>query len=188
MPRGSGLDAIVPLVDKGGSLFLLFFCAMYSLFHSFRAQAALLFRVIAPGIAALALAFLMQTSAHADLRLCNQTPNRAGVAIGYQDGTTWVTEGWFNLKGNGCEIILKGKLNSRYYYVFAVDYDRGGEWSGSNYLCTRDQEFSIRGPQDCYARGFERSGFLEIDTGEQADWTIELGEGGQVGGRSPGGG
>lgn len=120
--------------------------------------------------------------AGADLRVCNQTPNRAGIAIGYQDGSTWVTEGWFNLKGNGCEIILKGKLNSRYYYIFAVDYDRGGEWSGPNYLCTRDSEFSIRGPQDCYARGFERSGFLEIDTAEQADWTVELGEGGQVGG------
>lgn len=119
----------------------------------------------------------------ADLRVCNQTQNRTGVAIGYQDGTTWVTEGWFNLKANGCEIILKGKLNSRYYYIFAHDYDRGGEWSGPNYLCTRDQEFSIRGPQDCYARGYERSGFLEIDTGEQADWTIELGEGGQVGGQ-----
>lgn len=121
--------------------------------------------------------------AFADLRVCNQTQNRTGVAIGYQDGTIWVTEGWFNLKANGCEIILRGKLNSRYYYIFAHDYDRGGEWSGPNYLCTRDQEFSIRGPQDCYARGYERSGFLEIDTGEQADWTIELGEGGQVGGQ-----
>jgi uncharacterized membrane protein len=135
-------------------------------------------------LACAALAALFRpVSAVADLRVCNQTQNRVGVSIGYQDGTTWVTEGWFNLKGNGCEVILKGKLNSRYYYVFAQDYDRGGEWSGPNFLCTRDQEFSIRGPQDCYARGLERTGFLEIDTGEQADWTVELGEGGQVGGQ-----
>lgn len=122
--------------------------------------------------------------AKADLRVCNTTSTRVGVAIGYQDNTTWVTEGWFNLRAGACETILKGKLNSRYYYVFAQDYDRGGEWSGSNYLCTRDQEFAIRGPQDCYARGYERAGFMEIDTGEQADWTVELGEGGTVGSRS----
>lgn len=119
--------------------------------------------------------------ASADLRLCNTTNNRAGVAIGYQEGQSWVTEGWFNLRPNACDVILKGRLNSRYYYVFGLDYDRGGEWSGPNYLCVRDQEFSIRGPQDCFARGYERAGFVEIDTGEQADWTIELGEGGLVG-------
>jgi len=133
--------------------------------------------------AALLGACLMAGPAAADLRICNQTANRIGISIGYQDGSSWVTEGWFNLKGNGCEIILKGKLNSRYYYVFALDYDRGGEWSGPNYMCTRDTEFSIRGPQDCHARGFDRAGFLEIDTAEQADWTVELGEGGQVGGQ-----
>ena len=123
------------------------------------------------------------TPAQADHRVCNTTGNRAGVAIGYQDGNTWVTEGWFNLRPGACEIILRGKLNSRYYYVFGHDYDRGGEWSGPNYLCTRDQEFSIRGPQDCFARGYERAGFVEIDTGEQADWTVELGDGGLVSGR-----
>lgn len=132
-------------------------------------------------IGACVLGFASVTPAMADLRVCNTTQNRAGVAIGYQEGQTWVTEGWFNLRPNACEIILKGRLNSRYYYVFGLDYDRGGEWSGSNYLCVRDQEFSIRGPQDCFARGYERAGFVEIDTGEQADWTVELGEGGMLG-------
>jgi uncharacterized membrane protein len=132
----------------------------------------------------MALGLAGAAPARADLRICNTTANRAGVAIGYQDGATWVTEGWFNLRPNACEIILKGKLNSRYYYVFAMDYDRGGEWSGPNYLCVREQEFSIRGPQDCFARGYERAGFVEIDTGEQADWTVELGEGGLVGGQT----
>lgn len=135
-------------------------------------------------VAIVVLGGLTMREARADLRICNTTANRAGVAIGYQDGNTWVTEGWFNLRPGACDIILKGKLNSRYYYVFALDYDRGGEWSGPNYLCTRDQEFSIRGPQDCFARGYERAGFLEIDTGEQADWTVELGDGGIVGGKA----
>jgi uncharacterized membrane protein len=28
--------------------------------------------------------------------------------------------------------------------------------------------------EDCLARGFDRSGFFEIDTGEQKSWTVQL--------------
>ena len=41
-------------------------------------------------------------------------------------------------------------------------------------MCTRDREFMIRGVEDCLARGFDRSSFFEIDTGEQKSWTIQL--------------
>jgi uncharacterized membrane protein len=129
---------------------------------------------------ALVLLALAATPAQADMRVCNSTKGRVGLAIGYLDGPVWVTEGWFNLKPNRCETIIRGKLMSRYFYIHGVDYDRGGDWSGANVLCTRDVEFSIRGPLDCYARGYERAGFIEVDTGQQADWTIELGEGGLV--------
>jgi uncharacterized membrane protein len=121
---------------------------------------------------------LCSGEARADLRLCNLTPGRIGVALGYPDGAEWITEGWFNLRPNRCETIIRGALPSRFFYIHAIGYDRGGEWSGTNLLCTRETEFSIRGAQDCYARGYDRSGFVEIDTGQQPDWTIEFGEGG----------
>jgi uncharacterized membrane protein len=70
--------------------------------------------------------------------------------------------------------LLKGQLAARYFYIYAVDYDRGGEWSGRSFMCTRDREFTIRGVEDCFARGFDRSGFFEVDTGEQKSWTIQL--------------
>lgn len=114
------------------------------------------------------------TPALADLRFCNLTASRVGVAVGYKDGQGWVTEGWWNLTPRGCETLMKGALASRFYYVYAVDYDRGGEWSGKSLLCTRDREFTIRGVEDCLARGFDRSGFFEVDTGEQKSWTIQL--------------
>jgi uncharacterized membrane protein len=135
------------------------------------------------GVSLLVLPGLASSPALADLRICNATSGRVGVAIGYLDGPVWVTEGWFNLKPNRCDTIIRGRLASRYFYVHAVDYDRGGDWSGPNILCTRDVEFSIRGPLDCYARGYERAGFIEVDTGQQADWTVELGDGGLVSGR-----
>ena len=67
-------------------------------------------------------------------------------------------------------------LVARFYYIYAVDYDRGGEWSGQAFMCTRDKEFTIRGIEDCLARGFDRTGFFEVDTGEQRSWTVQLTE------------
>lgn len=114
------------------------------------------------------------TDAKADLRMCNLTPGRIAVSIGYRDAQGWMTEGWWNINAKACETLTKGVLQSRYYYVYAVDYDRGGEWGGRTLMCTRNKEFSIRGIENCYARGFERNGFLEIDTGQQKGWTIQL--------------
>jgi hypothetical protein len=47
-------------------------------------------------------------------------------------------------------------------------------------MCTRDKEFIIRGTNDCLARGFDRTGFLEVDTGESSDWTVQLTESGET--------
>src|SRR5262245_48380834 len=117
--------------------------------------------------------------ASADFRLCNNTGSRVGVAIGYKDGEGWTTEGWWTLSARSCDTLLKGGLVARFYYVYAVDYDRGGEWSGKAFMCTRDKEFTIKGIEDCLARGFERTGFFEVDTGEQRSWTVQLTDSGE---------
>ncbi|WP_342361002.1 DUF1036 domain-containing protein [Terrarubrum flagellatum] len=113
-------------------------------------------------------------SAKADLRLCNMTTSRVGVSLGFRDQQGWVTEGWWNISANACETLLKGELAARYYYIHALDYDRGGEWGGKSFMCTRDREFTIRGADNCLARGFDRTGFFEVDSGEQKSWTIQL--------------
>jgi len=69
---------------------------------------------------------------------------------------------------------VSGPLMSTYYYIYAVDYDRGGAWSGTSYMCTRDLMFTIRGIDDCVARGYDRTGFVEIDTANQATWVVYL--------------
>lgn len=136
------------------------------------------------GAVALAAAVSMGIGAppaHADLKLCNATSSRVGIAIGYQDGKGWTTEGWWNIAAQTCETLLKGQLPSRYYYVHAIDYDRGGEWAGKFLMCAGDKVFTIRGTQDCQKRGYRRIGFFEVDTNDAKDWTIRLtdpGEGG----------
>lgn len=113
--------------------------------------------------------------ARADLKLCNTTTSRIGVSIGYQDPTNrWTTEGWWNIASRTCETLYKGQLASRYFYVHAIDYDRGGEWSGKSVMCTADKSFTIRGEQDCQGRGYRSTGFFQVDVQDSKDWTIQL--------------
>jgi uncharacterized membrane protein len=131
--------------------------------------------VLARHVAATILAGTLSASvAHADLKLCNTTSSRIGVAIGYQDPNGWTTEGWWNITAQTCETLYKGTLSSRFYYIHAIDYDRGGEWAGKSFMCTVDKTFTIRGVQDCGRRGYKNTGFFEVDTQESKDWTIRL--------------
>src|SRR5437870_12491461 len=72
------------------------------------------------GVATMLGACDQQTAARSppgDLKLCNTTASRVGVAIGYQDSTGWTTEGWWNISAQTCETLYKGTLSSRFYYV-----------------------------------------------------------------------
>lgn len=124
------------------------------------------------------------------LRVCNGTESSVGVAVGYDDGGEMVSEGWWNLSPldteNECAFVITGALQSRYYYVYAIDYTLGGEWGGEGgdlFMCTRDLEFTIRGVEDCVARGYDRAGFVQIDTGDRTvhnvQLTVQQGIGGQ---------
>jgi uncharacterized membrane protein len=128
----------------------------------------------------LGAASLGASPARADLRLCNNSATRVSVSIAYTDGQTWVSEGWWNLKSSACETLLRGSLAAEFYYVYAMD-ERGGEWKGKAFMCTRDREFRIEGRDNCLVRGFDRTGFFEVDTGKDAkNWTVQLTESSQT--------
>ena len=131
-------------------------------------------RKIALAAGALTIMGFTSLPAQADLKLCNQTESRVGAALGYKDKQGWVTEGWWTVEPQKCVTFLKGPLIARYYYVFAVDYDKGGSWGGNSMMCTRDKVFTIRGIEDCEARGYRKTGFFEVDTKEETDWTVSL--------------
>ena len=129
-------------------------------------------------MAAIGLA-LLSGQARADFRLCNNSTSRVSVSVAYTDGQNWVTEGWWNLKTTACETLLRGPLAAEFYYVYAMD-ERGGEWKGKSFMCTRDREFRIEGRENCLVRGYDRTGFFEIDTGKDAkNWTVQLTDGNQ---------
>jgi uncharacterized membrane protein len=114
------------------------------------------------------------TDARADFRVCNATQNLVGVGIGYRAKAGWITEGWWHIEGSSCKTLIEGPLSSRFYYLYAEDAERGGRWDGPINMCVAEKEFKIAGVTDCVARGFQRAGFQEYDTGEQSSWMVQL--------------
>ena len=127
----------------------------------------------------LALGFLLiaiPTPARADLRVCNQIGKPVSIALGYRADRGWQSEGWWVVGPDTCATVFQGNLNARFYYLYAADDISGGSWDGSVFMCTRDEVFTIFGVEDCLARGYERTGFFEIDTESRSDWTLQLTE------------
>jgi uncharacterized membrane protein len=126
------------------------------------------------GLGAMMLLGAAGTPAKADLKMCNNTASKVGVAIAYKDKEGWASEGWWTVDPQKCLPLLKGALIARYYYVYAVDNEKGGSWGGKSQICIRDKIFTIRGIDNCTERGFQKQGFFEVDTGEETDWTVSL--------------
>lgn len=118
--------------------------------------------------------------AKADFRVCNDTKSLIGVSLGFSVSGSWTTEGWWQIPGETCASLLEGDLDSRFYYIYAEDADRGGQWRGDIFMCTADQEFKIDGVQDCFTRGYEKTGFFEIDTSNRNSWMVRLTESGRT--------
>jgi len=112
--------------------------------------------------------------ARADLRVCNQSSNQVSVALGYRADKGWQSEGWWVAPASKCAVVYQGDLHSRFFYLYVADDISGGAWDGSVFMCTRDESFTIFGVEDCLARGYERTGFFEVDTQNRTDWTLQL--------------
>lgn len=122
------------------------------------------------------IALGLTAPARADLRICNQTANVISVSLGYRAERGWMSEGWWQTPAGDCRVLYQGDLQKRFYYIYAVDDIGGGSWDGQVFMCTRDETFTIFGVEDCLARGYERTGFFEVDTQNRSDWTVQLTE------------
>ena len=112
--------------------------------------------------------------ARAEFRVCNDTANLVGVAVGYRGEEGWISEGWWQLPATTCATVVPGPLQSRYYYLYAEDASGSGRWTGYTNMCVAEEEFEITGVQDCFTRGYQQMGFSEYDTGREESWTVQL--------------
>jgi len=131
-------------------------------------------------LAVIAFFFLFSASfvlpAQADLRVCNSTQGFIGVAVGYPVTEGWVSEGWWHIGAASCKTVIEGGLSSRFYYLYAEDISGKGRWDGPIFMCGQTSKFQIEGLDNCFARGFQKFGFQEIDTQNQSSWMVELRE------------
>ncbi|MEQ9694790.1 DUF1036 domain-containing protein [Shimia sp. SDUM112013] len=117
--------------------------------------------------------FCAATAAQAELRVCNETDAKASVAIGYNDGGVWTSEGWWNIPPYDCSVVQGGDLTKKYYY-YRVTSERYS-WPGERYFfCTSQSAFTIAGDEDCAARGYDQSEFRQIEVGGLTSYTLNL--------------
>ena len=110
---------------------------------------------------------LLSAPAWAGFEVCNATDVRQSIAVGYKANEIWVSEGWWNAEPGACVLVLSGNLKNRYYYVKALA--DGHEFKAEDYsFCITQEEFTIEGDEDCEGRGYVKSYFIEVDTGETA--------------------
>ena len=125
-------------------------------------------------VIALASFFAAAGPAEAGLSVCNATAHGMKAAAGHFNGTRWVSEGWWQVAAKKCAELISGHLDARYYYLYATD-EASGTWEGGKDFCVGIAEkFSIAGRGACAARGYDRRGFFEVDTGDRLNWTQTL--------------
>jgi uncharacterized membrane protein len=125
-------------------------------------------------ILAVLLLLALAAPAQAALNVCNKTARPVRVAVGRFNGTDWASEGWWTLVAKQCAAVVAGRLDARYYYVFATD-DGPGSWGGNRGFCVASADrFSVVGRDDCAGRGYERKGFFAVDTGQATDYTQSI--------------
>ncbi len=138
-------------------------------------------QVFAIVIVSLKMILVNPITAKADFRMCNDTKSLVGIALGFREKEKWITEGWWQIPSETCSSLIEGNLSSRFFYIYAEDADHGGQWRGDTFMCTDDREFRITGTQECFTRGYQKTGFFEVDTGDKGSWMVRLTESGQTG-------
>jgi uncharacterized membrane protein len=113
-------------------------------------------------------------SAAAALRVCNKTKYLLNLAVGYDSGADFATEGWWSVTPNTCATPVKGPLKGRFVYAYVTDIDANDVLHGSVSMCIDRRKFQIFGIADCWRRGLQAVSFAEIDTLSSPDWTVFL--------------
>jgi len=114
--------------------------------------------------------------ADASLTFCNQASEgkAAYVAIAYSLGNNnWKSQGWLNIQPGECATAVEGPLKNRYYYFGETDGDY--VWRGDNRFCVSSKQFQLTGSdKKCSGANTRWEKFLEIDTKDSADFTMNL--------------
>ena len=142
----------------------------------FLLAAGLLFSAAAPAAAQVRQAPEPSGGNAVGFRVCNKTSARMEVAkalnVKSNSGAAddIISEGWYKLNPGECVRLYPGRLEYRYYLVFAQEISGSRIWGGNIPVCVSHQRFKIRTTQ-C-GEGYNRRMFKEVDTGDERNgWT-----------------
>ena len=123
-----------------------------------------------------AAALLFAAPARAEYRVCNKSKVLLNIAVGYDTGEHFVTQGWWSVTPGSCATPIRDALTSRFVYVYATDIDGADVLKGATSMCVNRQKFEAVGIGDCWRRGLQAVNFAEVDTLSSPVWTTYLGE------------
>lgn len=135
---------------------------------------------LAAAAAACLLLILAEQPARAEFTVCNQTLDVVNLAVGRrvdmsaQTDPYVETEGWWTVGANQCVNVIRDELVNRYIYVYAIDVFGQPLLNGVTPMCIGTRRFVIRGDTNCWVEGHKSAPFFEVDTQEQARWTLFL--------------
>lgn len=115
-------------------------------------------------------------TASAQYTFCNKSSYALFAAIGYSEGQTLVTRGWWSLRAGECKRVLSDPVTPGRYFVYAeAIHGHKGEirtWSGRTPLCVQeDSLFTLRDQDVCIDDPRRQRQFLPVDVAEGAGGT-----------------
>lgn len=124
-------------------------------------------------MAALRRAALSNRSA-VGLTVCNQTPFKSWIAIGYREDGAWQSRGWWELEAQGCIRPWSKDLKGTEMHIYAQQ-DQGDDVmtvlknpvetvSG---FCVSEGKFSALGREYCTDQGYASANFRPVVTDEK---------------------
>jgi len=113
----------------------------------------------------------------AGFRVCNLTGQPVEIAKATYSpkraaSEVLVAEGWYQFEPGHCQVLWAGKLEYRYYLIYAQNKQAGREWKGDIPVCVGREAFTLKSAtcrSDQYRRLFE-----QVDTKDNENWTHNL--------------
>jgi uncharacterized membrane protein len=127
-------------------------------------------------ISASLLVISLAGTAHADFQVCSSADSNQSIFVSasyVRDGERW-TDGWVMIQPGECRPVVRGDLQQREYYLYAVNVRDECILSGGHRCCIDSSNFSIRGAQDCQQRGYTEVGFRRIRTDGSPNFRYEI--------------
>jgi uncharacterized membrane protein len=110
-------------------------------------------------------------------RVCNLTGQPVEVAKATYSAKrpaseAFMAEGWYQFQPGQCQVLWPGKLQYRYYLIYAQNKSASREWKGDIPVCVGREAFTLKSAI-CRSDQYQRL-FVQVDTKDSENWTYNL--------------